>query len=148
MKALIKSIGYVGRLIIAKIEEGEEVLDSIARLIESQGLKAGIIWGLGGLSYAEIGFFDYNKGEYNIVEIREEEPHVIELASMTGNFILHKEKPLIHIHAVLGINQQKTLAGHLVKAHAKPLVEAAILEITGSPEILEVFNYRIRRAEL
>ena len=100
-----------GRVIVAKIESDEDVLESISKLIKKYDLKSGIINVMGVLKRYALGYFDIHHKEYAMLERWEE----VEVVSAAGNISWDGEKPIPHIHCVLGRKDFSSISGHLHK---------------------------------
>ena len=140
---MLRKLTAPGRLYAVKLDEGEEVIEAVSRLIEAQGLDAAFILGIGGLSEAEVGFYSYSEGVYRTVSLKPPEGYVLEVASLTGNAVTVDGRPSIHLHVVIGVDPRTTVAGHLAKGIVKPLMELMIVEAITSPGgVLEAFSHR------
>ncbi len=139
---MIKSLHATGRIILLKLEEGESIHQSIARALQEQDIRLAWIQGLGGLKWARIGYFDPANGVYKPVDIEATGDTVLELASLTGNAIKGPNNEYhIHIHAVIGVDDGRTIAGHLVDSTVEPLAEIALIELSGDYMV----SYRLFR---
>lgn len=106
----MKSISTnIKRVIIAKIEPNEDLIDSIINLIEESKIKSGIVSCIGAFKEFTLGYFDLGTKDYNYTTFKEN----VELISCIGN-ISHKEKePIIHLHANVGRSDYSVIGGHL-----------------------------------
>ena len=129
---VVKSLGYAGRVIALRVEEGEEVFQAIKSALEVQDVKFAVITGIGGLAEARIAYYSPEDREYCVEEVRPPAGRVIELASLQGTAVRGGEGYSVHLHAVLGLGPGDARAGHLVSAVARPYVEAQIVEVVGA----------------
>lgn len=118
------------RTFVAILETGDEVMDCLQRLAESEGLSAAQITAIGALSSAVISYFDWDRKEYQQIPVAEQ----VEVASLVGDIATDAGgQPALHIHLVLGRRDGSALAGHLAEAHVRPTLEVVITE---SPDYL------------
>ncbi len=138
-----RKMGAPGRTFILKVEEGEEVVEAVARLVEAQGLEAAMVTGIGGFSEAEIGYFKPGENAYYVAKITPENGFVIEVASLTGNAVATGDGVNVHLHAVLESGPGRVYAGHLVRGVARPHAEIFVVEVITSPlGALEAWPHR------
>ena len=127
-------------IIVARLDDGEDVISSIMALSKKHGLKGGlIVSGIGMLEDVVLGFFDGEK----YLEKRLEGSY--ELVGMHGSIA----EGSVHIHAVLGDEDCGAKSGHLLRAKVKVQNELMIqrfddIELTrknkGNVKILGVRN--------
>lgn len=68
----------------------------------------------------------------------------MELASLLGDLSTIEEEPAVHAHAVVGLSDGSTLAGHLIRADVHPVCELFLtafstpmeLKASRTPELL------------
>lgn len=116
----------IGRVIVAKLMPGEDVLDSLKELVSKHSIKAGLINLIGALSKITIGYFDLETKEYNLQTFEED----VELISCMGNVSYKEGEPIIHLHIVLGRGDYSLFGGHLS--------QPSIISVTGEVYIYEI----------
>ena len=79
-------------------DTGDEVTESLLAFAREQGLSAPEFTGLGAFSDAVLGYFDWQKKDYNRIRIEQQ----VEVLNLTGNIALADGKPKLHPHIVLG----------------------------------------------
>ena len=122
----------LNRVIVVKIEPDEDLIDSLKKIVSEYNIKSGLINCIGALKEFTIGYFDLEKGNYEMKTFNEN----VELVSCIGN-ISHKDKePLIHVHATLGRRDYSLIGGHLG--------QPSIISITGEVYIYET-NIKLHR---
>ena len=58
----MKSNEYkIGRVIVAKLEEGDDIIDSVTEVAKKHDIKSGLVNIIGAFKKITIGFFDLNK---------------------------------------------------------------------------------------
>lgn len=104
MKAHVTDSG-----VFVVLERGDEVMASLARLVEERGWRACTFAGIGALRDVEVGFFDLATKAYARRTFGE-----VELLSLTGNGTrLEDGGVVVHLHAVLGTDGCEVVGGHL-----------------------------------
>ncbi len=115
----------IGRVIVGKLEPGDDIIDSISELVKNYNIKSGLVNVIGALGKSTIGFFDLESKEYNFKTFEED----VELISTMGN-VSHKDgQPIIHLHVLLGRGDYSTFGGHLS--------QPSIVSVTGEVYIYE-----------
>lgn len=126
------------RIIPVKVPEGEDPHKFLRGFISREGLVGGLIIGIGGLNNATIGVF---RGDsYDTMNIEAFPGHVLEVASLTGNYVVTEEGVSTHIHVVLARSHGETYAGHLVKGRVRPFLELFLIEYG---DLTKVFDHRV-----
>ena len=89
-----------GRVIVARLTHGADLLDEIVTLAQRHGIEAGALQGLGALQRARLAYYDQSGKQY--AEFALDRP--LEITSLTGNLSRRDGAPASHVHL--------TLAGH------------------------------------
>ena len=116
----------IGRVIVARLYPGEDVLDSITKLVKEHQIKAGLINLIGALNKITIGYYDIDSKQYNLKTLNED----VELISCMGNVSYKDEEPLIHLHIALGRGDYSIIGGHLS--------QPSIISVTAEVYIYEI----------
>jgi uncharacterized protein len=111
-------------------DQGDEVVANLLTFARAQGLAAAGFTGLGALSQAVLGYFDWQKKDYRRIPIDEQ----VEVLNLTGNIALADGEPKLHPHIVVGKSDGSAHGGHLLEAHVRPTLEVIVTE---SPKQLE-----------
>ena len=123
---------HLNRVIVAKIEPEEDLIDCLEQIVIDYEIKSGLITCIGALKEFTIGYFDLETKTYDMKTFKEN----VELINCIGN-VSHKEgKPLIHVHATLGRRDYSLIGGHLG--------QPSIISITGEVYIYET-NIKLTR---
>ncbi len=104
---------------LIRIEPNEELFDSLINFSKKYKIKSGFFIGLGATNEVEIGRYNEKKKDYDWFKIKKQ----MELANLTGNLTIKESHPYLHIHAVLGDKNLKTISGHLKKLTVFPTCE-------------------------
>jgi len=120
------------RVIIAKVEPGEDLFDSIAQLIKKYSIESGILNCIGALGEFTLGYFNLETKNYNIKTFKEN----VELISCIGNISFKEDKPIIHLHVNVGRSDYTVIGGHLI--------QPCIISVTAEISIFEI-NLKLKR---
>ena len=112
------------RSFVVVFDTGDEVTESLLAFAREQGLSAAEFTGLGAFSDAVLGYFDWQKKDYNRIRIEEQ----VEVLNLTGNIALVDGKPKLHPHIVLGKADGTAHGGHLLEGHVRPTLEVIVTE--------------------
>jgi len=107
-------------------DRGDEIMAGLLAFAREQHLDAAHFTGIGALSDAVLGFFDWQSKQYRRNPVAEQ----VEVVSLVGD-VTKGEKPgetVIHAHIVLGRADGAALGGHLIEAHVRPTLEVVITE--------------------
>jgi uncharacterized protein len=140
--------GKQGRVIVARLENGKEVISEIVKICEEKNIRAGSLSVIGGLSDVELISMDsiYPKLiNQNLVH-----PGPFEIQG-TGTIALHNDAIVPHIHVTLGKFGNESLTGHLVKGKIALFIELVVTEILDvnmiRKEELDLFNFALLNFE-
>jgi predicted DNA-binding protein with PD1-like motif len=109
---MVQSIATnVRRVIIAKMEKGEDVLKTIEMVASNHGVKTGQLTLIGAIEGARLGYFDTHSHEY--VEISTEEN--LEVVSCMGDITTLDDGSLVvHAHMIAADDKGTCHGGHLL----------------------------------
>ncbi len=107
------------------LEKGDEAVSTIQAFARRHGLSAAQITGIGAFSDVVLGFFDWEKKEYQRIPVKEQ----VEVVSLSGDVALDPEgKPSLHPHVVVSRSDGSAMGGHLLEAHVRPTLEVVLTE--------------------
>lgn len=120
------------RTIIARFDEGEDLLKTLKECSEKNNIKCGWFNIIGGLKIFTYGL--YENGEYR--KISKEAKHCFELLPTFGNITLKEGGTLIHAHINASDEDQgASYGGHLMEGSIiYPFAEVFIQECEGTVE--------------
>jgi predicted DNA-binding protein with PD1-like motif len=108
--------------IVAKLEKGDNIVESITQIIEDYGIYSGlIVFGIGMIRDLEIGY--WNGKEYERKKISSPG----EVVSFHGS--ISSNEPKIHAHVAVAKNDHIVEGGHFFNGVADPLMELYILRL-------------------
>jgi uncharacterized protein len=106
------------------LDTGDEVTSCLLAFAKEQDLSAAEFTGLGAFSDAVLGYFDWQKKDYDRIRIAEQ----VEVLNLTGNVALADGEPKLHPHVVLGKADGSAHGGHLLEGHVRPTLEVIVTE--------------------
>ena len=122
-----------GRVIVARLTHGADLLDEIVTLAQRHGIEAGALQGLGALQRARLAYYDQTGKQY--AEFAIDRP--LEITSLTGNLSRRDGAPASHVHLTLAGHD-----GHAFGGHAAPGCEIFACELV----VTELLGPALERA--
>jgi uncharacterized protein len=131
---------YVDPFYLIRLARGEELIRSLAEWAGCTGFPGGGISGLGAMRDVTLGWYDESLRDYR----KSDHPGPVEILSLSGGISLLKEKPYIHIHAVIGDSGGRVWGGHLFRGTVTATAEIYVLPsrqvLRRSPDGIEPFH--------
>jgi len=112
------------------LESGEEVVSQLQRYAQENTLTASHFTAIGAFSSVTLGYFDWEKKEYEKIQVNEQ----VEVLSLIGDVSVKDGEPTTHIHVVVGKRDGTAHGGHLLHAYVRPTLEVILSE---SPSYLK-----------
>ena len=123
----------VTRVIIKRLAPDADLLEELTKLVRAEGVRLGIISGIGALKAAAVGMFDQGKREYVTTRWDEE----MEICALTGNVSVKDGQPFVHAHLVVSDGRARAFGGHLMPGNKIFVAEVVIVVLEG-PELKRV----------
>ena len=98
--------------VLIVLQKGEEIFESLYKIIKELDIKFGWINGIGAASNIVLGAYPSTTKKY----IKKDFQGEFELASIMGNITTKQNNPFIHIHATISDEECNAFAGHLFTA--------------------------------
>lgn len=98
--------------IAVRLDPGDEICQSLAKVCQEQGILLGEISGLGAVRQVLLGAYKVADQTFYPLSLERE----LEMASLTGTVTQQEGKPYLHLHAVFGDETGAVFAGHLKSA--------------------------------
>jgi predicted DNA-binding protein with PD1-like motif len=115
-----------GSLVVFRIEDGRNLVESLKGLVEEHGLESAfILSGIGMLRNVEISYYSREKKGYLSTKLNEP----VELLSLSGNISLQNNESFLHLHVTLAKENTDSIGGHLKNATVHNTLEGAILQL-------------------
>lgn len=112
-----------GKLIMVKIEMGEDVLESLRKVAEEYRIESGVIgWGIGRIRDLEVGYYDGREYAKKVMEVP------LEILSLSGTISVNE--PRFHLHITGAGPDHVARGGHLFSGTADPLLELQVRILT------------------
>lgn len=116
------------RVFAVIFDTGEDPVAGLTRFAEEQNLNASSFSAIGAFSEATLGYFDWEKKDYEPIPVSEQ----TEVLSMLGDIAVEgRNRKKVHAHAVLGKRDGATCGGHLLAARVRPTLEVILTESPG-----------------
>lgn len=106
------------------LDSGDEVVSTLERFAAEHSLSASRLTAIGAFSSVTLGYFDWEKKDYQRTPIDEQ----LEVLSLIGDIAVHEGRPKLHAHAVLGRRDSSTCGGHLLEARVRPTLEVLLTD--------------------
>ncbi|MFW9957924.1 MAG: PPC domain-containing DNA-binding protein [Candidatus Odinarchaeota archaeon] len=119
-----------GRVVIARLKPGNDVLHSIEKIATENKIQSGQLSMIGAVSGVHLGYFDREEKVYKDFRIEED----LEIVSGIGNITKYDNNYVIHAHLVAADQTGRCYGGHLLEGcEVSVTIELIIIEI---PELL------------
>ena len=105
-------------------DTGEDPVAGLTRFAEEQKLDASGITAIGAFSEALLGYFDWDKKDYERIPVKQQ----VEVLALVGDIALQDGRPKLHAHVVLGRRDGSACGGHLLDARVRPTLEVIVTE--------------------
>ena len=154
-ESYVSRSGGTGRVVVARLKPGSDLLRSLKQLAEEKGIKSAVILsGVGLLSNVKLrncrtlpDVFPIT--DRNRIFLSFEKP--LEILGISGNVSLAEGKPLVHAHLTLSYVEEeeiKVVGGHLVEGCTVfGFAEVFIMELTGI-EMVKLFDEETKTLQL
>ncbi len=113
-----------GRTFALVLDKGDEVVGSIESFAQKNNLNASHMSGIGAFSYVVLGFFDWERKDYQRIHIDQQ----VEVLSLVGDIVLKNGRPKLHPHVVVAKADGTAHGGHLLEGYVRPTLEVVIEE--------------------
>jgi uncharacterized protein len=107
------------------LETGAEIASLLRQFTKHQGLGGTGSKAIGALSYAKLGWSNWEAKKYDLACVLDEQ---VDLLSLIGNIALADGEPQVHAHLVLGRSDGIAYGGHLLEARVRPTSELILNE--------------------
>lgn len=125
MQAKVLNEQHGERVIAVIFAIGEEPVEGLTRFAEEHNLSATHFTAIGAFSEATLGYFDWEKKDYERIPVREQ----VEVLALVGDIAVQDgNTKKIHAHAVLGRRDGSACGGHLLSAKVRPTLEVILTE--------------------
>jgi len=112
---------------VLRLDEGEEVVESLRRFLVDRDIMAGYFVAWGAFSRLKLAYYQPDVGEYKERTFNQQ----LEIASLLGNIACLNGLPAIHAHLTAGDDEFRTYSGHLVEGTVRPMLEVFVTPLPG-----------------
>ena len=97
----------------------DEVLSGLTDFVIQHEIKDAHFTAIGAVNGATLAWLDPSKKIYHRIPVTEQ----VEVVSLIGDVATFNDKPIVHMHAVLGKPNGSTLGGHVFELNVNPTLE-------------------------
>ena len=113
------------RVFAVIFETGDDPVAGLTRFAEEQKLGAAGFTAIGAFNSATLGYFDWDKKDYERIPVKEQ----VEVLAFLGDIAVEgTNKKKVHAHVVLGKRDGAACGGHLLSAKVRPTLEVILTE--------------------
>lgn len=112
------------RMFAVVFETGDDPVAGLTRFAAERKLGASAFTAIGAFSEATLGYFDWDKKDYERIAVKQQ----VEVLALVGDITLQDGKPKLHAHVVLGRRDGSACGGHLLEARVRPTLEVIVTE--------------------
>jgi predicted DNA-binding protein with PD1-like motif len=125
MRAKLVHESHGQRTFVVVLDTDDEVMASLMRFAEQETVSAAQVTAIGAFRAAVLGFFDWERKDYERIPVDEQ----VEVVSLLGDIGVEESgKPALHLHALLSRRDGSTVGGHLLEAQVRPTLEVVVTE--------------------
>ena len=124
-----KVLDESGERVFAVIfDTGDDPVAGLTRFAEENNLNASSFTAIGAFSEATLGYFDWEKKDYERIPVTEQ----TEVLALVGDIAVGDDGgKKVHAHVVLGKRDGAACGGHLLSARVRPTLEVILTESPG-----------------
>jgi len=100
---------YDGYNYTLRLDRGEPLITTLTKFVKEKQIKTTWVNGLGGASWAELGFYDLNNQQYQWRRFDE----LLEITALQGNVAWKDDEPVLHIHGTFSNHDYHAIGGHV-----------------------------------
>lgn len=116
------------RVYVVNFYKGDEVLSGLTDFAIAQHVVDAHFTGIGAVSSATLAWLDLPKKLYHAIPVQEQ----VEVLALTGDIATYQNKPVVHMHAVVGKHDGQTMGGHVFELNVNPTIEIFLTANTAS----------------
>ncbi|MEK6658014.1 MAG: DUF296 domain-containing protein [Nitrospirota bacterium] len=129
-------VGKAGRIVVARFEDKEDVIENLHSIAEKEGIKAAAFYLLGGMRGGRI-VVGPEKDEIPPKPVWKELGESHEIVGF-GTIFNQDNKPKVHLHGAFGKKDMVKVGCLREKSETFLVLEAVIIEITGVNAVREL----------
>ncbi len=117
----------IGKKIILRLDEGEEMIASITAVCEKEGITSAVVSGIGFTTEMKVRIYDKEKDEFLFQDITGS----MEITSLVGNVLQTPTGMFTHLHIMAADKSMLIRGGHLVRCKIGATGEIVIESLDG-----------------
>jgi predicted DNA-binding protein with PD1-like motif len=123
-------VGSAGRVAVARFSDGDDVLEGLSRIARDEGIRAGVLWLVGGVKKgrAVVGPEEEGSLPPKPVWFDIDDSHEV---VATGTLFWEGDEPRIHLHGAFGKGDSARAGCLRGESQTFLVLEAVIMEIQG-----------------
>jgi uncharacterized protein len=121
--------GSLGRVFVAKLDDGDAIYDSILEIASKEGIKSAAVMAVGGIRSGKVVTGPENPNS-EVVPIVSEFDDARELIGF-GTIFPTDGKPSLHMHAGIGNHEHVMVGCPRIAANVYLVLEVVIIELVG-----------------
>ncbi|TAL23927.1 MAG: DUF296 domain-containing protein [Nitrospirae bacterium] len=129
-------VGKTGRVVVARFEDREDVLDNLVSIAKKENIKAGVFYLIGGMREGKI-VVGPEKDVMPPVPVWKELKETHEVVGL-GTIFYQGDEPKVHFHGAFGKKEMVKVGCLREKSETFLVIEAVIIEIEGVNAIREL----------
>ena len=118
----------IGDTLIARIDRGEEILQSLKTICEKENVRLASVSAIGAVDHAVVGLYRVDEKKYYKNTFDGE----MEMTSLSGNVTEKEGQVYLHLHANFADADGQVVGGHLNKAVISGTCEMFIHTLSGT----------------
>ena len=123
-------IGRAGRVAVARFDDGDDVLGGIVKLARDEGIKAGVVYLVGGMKGGKFVVGPEEEGVLPPKPVWREMTEAHEVLAF-GTIFWEGQEPRVHLHGAFGKRDEVRVGCLRKDSEAFLILEAVIMEIDG-----------------
>ncbi|MEK6682410.1 MAG: DUF296 domain-containing protein [Nitrospirota bacterium] len=128
-------VGNIGRVVVARFEDKEDVIDSLNKIVQKEGIRAAAFYLIGGMRGARI-VVGPEKDEIPPTPVWKELGESHEIVGF-GTIFYQGDIPKVHFHGAFGKKDMVKMGCMREKAEVFLVLEAVIMELSGIAAVRE-----------
>jgi len=124
-------VGKPGRMVVARLEEGDPVYESIETICSDESITSAVFWVIGGVKNVAVVTGPIDQDARPITVVTERLDNVQEILGTGTVFPNGEDIPKVHMHASLGHDSHTVTGCPRVNLDSWLITEIIIQEITG-----------------
>jgi predicted DNA-binding protein with PD1-like motif len=121
--------GRPGRIVVAKFDDHDDVLENLTTLVEKENIRAGVLFLVGGMRDGRL-VVGPETDELPPKPVWKELGESHEILGI-GTIFWHNDKPKVHFHGAFGKKEMVRVGCLREKAETFLVLEAVIIELEG-----------------